>query len=229
MGAVGAAGGSGDIRVAAYTYYCADGNQLVYGWGILPEAPPLYIPLDVVPEWLVAASTGRSSIWVAILIDGRVQAFRIADRAYAPIGVGDDRMSIGMSSALRIEEGLCARLLGSDTSAAPFSHPVILPDGRIALVDCRGNLVILSGHGEDRLSVDALPDACLLVDEVGRLAFYNRSTQRYAHVIPGDIIQAGGVAIVYTFAAPFIDLQIEFQSPLVAEGLRPFGSIGTVT
>ena len=63
MGAVGAAVGSDDIRDAAYTYYRVDGNRLVYGWGILPEAPPLYIPLDGVPEWLVAASTGRSNIW----------------------------------------------------------------------------------------------------------------------------------------------------------------------
>jgi len=218
---VGAEVRSGDIQMAAYTHYRADGNRLVDGWGILPEAPPLDIPLDGVPEWLVAASTGQSSIWVAILGDGRVQAFRVADRVYAPIGVGDDRMSIGMPPALRIEGGLRARLLGSDTSAAPFSHPVILPDGRIALIDYRGDLVVISGHGEDRLSVDALPDARLLVDELGRLAFYNRPTTRYEHGILGDIIEAGGVAIVSTFGALRIDLQVEFRSPLVAEGLAP--------
>ena len=122
---------------------------------------------------------------------------------------------------MRIEGGLRARLLRSDTSAAPFSHPVILPNGRIALIDNRGDLVILSGQGEDRLSVDALPDARLLVDEAGRLAFYNRPTPRYAHGVLSDIIGAGGVAIVSTSGAPRIDLQIEFQSPLVAEGLAP--------
>lgn len=93
-----------------------------------------------------------------------MQAFRVANRVYAPIGVGDDRMSTGMPPALRIEGGLRARLLGSDTSAAPFSHLVILPDGCIALIDYRGDLVVLSGHGEDRLFVDALPDARLLVN-----------------------------------------------------------------
>lgn len=129
--------------------------------------------------------------------------------------------------SVMIEGGLCARLLGSDTSSAPFSHSVILPDGRIALIDYRGDSVVLSGHGEDRLSVDALPDARLLVDDVGRLAFYNRPTQRYAHGVLGDIIEAGGVAIVSTFGAPRIDLQIEFQSSLVAEGLAPlWGRLG---
>ena len=60
------------------------------------------------------------------------------------------------------------------------------------------------------MSVDALPDARLLVDEAGRLAFYNRPTPRYAHGILGDIIEAGDIAIVSTFGAPRIDLQIEF-------------------
>ena len=119
---LGAVVGSGDIQMAAYTHYRADGNRLVDGWGTLPEALPLDTPLDGLPEWLVAASTGRSSIWVAILSDGRVQAFRVADRTYAPVGVGDDRVSIGMPPALRIEGGLRARLLRSDTSATPFSH-----------------------------------------------------------------------------------------------------------
>ena len=126
---------------------------------------------------------------------------------------------LACSPALRIEEGVRALLLRGDTSAASFSHPVILPDGRIALIDYRGDLVVLSGHDEDRLSVDALPDVRLLFDEVGRLAYYNRLAQRYAHGVLGDIIEAGGVAIVSTFGAPRIELQIKFQSPLVAEGL----------
>ena len=61
-GSVGAEVRSGDTQMAAHTHYRADGNRLFDGWGILPEAPPLYIPLDGVPEWLVAASTGQSSI-----------------------------------------------------------------------------------------------------------------------------------------------------------------------
>ena len=54
---LGAVVGSGDIQMAAYTHYRADGNRLVDGWGTLPEALPLDTPLDGLPEWLVAAST----------------------------------------------------------------------------------------------------------------------------------------------------------------------------
>ena len=110
----------GGGQTAAYTHYRADGNRFADGRGTLPEATPLDIPLDGVAEWVIAASTGRSSIWVAVLSDGRVQAFRVADRTYAPIGVGDDQMSVGMPPALRIVGGLRARLLGGDTSMAPF-------------------------------------------------------------------------------------------------------------
>ena len=49
--------GSGDIQMAASKYYLADENRLADGWDILPEALPLDISLDGVPERLVAAST----------------------------------------------------------------------------------------------------------------------------------------------------------------------------
>lgn len=58
-----------------YTYQRPDGNRLVTGKGTLPQVEPLGIPLHGQPQWLVAAPMSQGSMWVAILTDGRVQAF----------------------------------------------------------------------------------------------------------------------------------------------------------
>ncbi|MGB2909420.1 MAG: hypothetical protein WBB55_02445, partial [Anaerolineales bacterium] len=59
------------------TYHRADGNRYVYGRGGLPEVRPLDIPLAGEPHWVVAAPGEAGSIWVAVLRDGRVQAFSV--------------------------------------------------------------------------------------------------------------------------------------------------------
>lgn len=211
----------GLVQNAAYTYHRADGNRLVEGRGALPDARVVDIALDGVPEWVVAAPTGRSSVWVVILDDGRVQAFRLADGTYAPVGVGSEQLPAGMPPALSVEAALRARVMVGNEMAAPFSHPVVLPDGRIAHIDRSGHLVVSAADGQERLFVDPLPDARLLVDEGGRIALYNHPTTRYAHGVLGDAVEAGGVAIIATAGALRVEAQIDFSPPLVAEGLAP--------
>lgn len=209
------------VQRAAYTHHRADGNRLVEGRGALPDARAVDIALDGVPAWVVAAPTGRSSVWVVTLDDGRVQAFRLADGTYAPVGVGSDQLPVGAPPALAVEGALRARLMVGDGMAAPFSHPVALPDGRTAHIDHGGYLVVSAEGERERLFVDPLPDARLLVDEEGRLALYNRPTTRYAHGVLGDAIEAGGAVIVATAGGLRVEAQIDFSPPLVAEGLAP--------
>lgn len=209
------------VQSAAYTHHRADGNRLVEGRGALPDARIVDIALDGVPAWIVAAPTGRSSVWVATLDDGRVQAFRLAGGTSAPVGVGSDQLPAGMPPALAVEGALRARVMVGGQMAAPFSHPVALPDGRTAHIDRSGDLVVSGADGQERLFVDPLPDARLLVDEEGRLALYNRPTTRYAHGVLGDAVEAGGAAIIATVGALRVEAQIDFLPPLVAEGLAP--------
>ncbi len=214
-------GSRSGAQTAAYTHYRADGNRLVEGRGGMPAAPVIDIPLDGIAEWVVAAATGNSSVWVAVLEDGTVQAFRLANGTYAPVGVGGDSLIVGMPPALVIEGQLRAQLLTAGRLAAPFSHPVILPDGRVAFIDRGGGLIVVGEQGEDRLALDALPDARILVDELGRLALYNRPTTRYAHGVLGDIVEAAGVAIVNTDGTLRLASQIDVDPSLVAEGIAP--------
>jgi PAS domain-containing protein len=209
-------------QAAAYTYYRGDGNRLIEGRCSLPQAPFIDIALDGEPQWVVAAATGRSSVWAVVLDDGRVQAFRLADGVYAPVAVGGDMLAIGAPPALGITGGLRPQLLGlTEGEIAPFTHPILLAEGRLAYIASDGDLVLVDGTDRQRLALDAMLDARILVDEDERLLLYNLPTGRYGHGVLGDAIEAGGVALVATQGGLRTLAQIEFAAPLVAEGIMP--------
>ena len=209
-------------QAAAYTYYRGDGNRLIDGRCSLPQAPFIDIALDGEPQWVVAAATGRSSVWAVVLDDGRVQAFRLADGVYAPVAVGGDMLAIGAPPALGITGGLRPQLLGlTEGEIAPFTHPVLLAEWRLVYIASNGDLVLVDGTDRQRLALDAMLDARILVDEEERLLMYNLPTGRYGHGVLGDAIEAGGVALVATKGGLHTLAQIEFAAPLVAEGIMP--------
>jgi hypothetical protein len=213
----------GAEQTVAYTYYRADGNRWVAGSGSLPQAPFVDIALDGVPQWVVAAATGRSSVWVVALEDGRIQAFRLADGIYAPLAVGRDVLAAGAPPALSITGGLRPELLAIEEGdiAAPFTHPVALADGRLVYIAANGDLVLVENTGRQRLAINAMLDARILVDENERLLLYNQPTGRYEHGVLGDAVEAGGVVLVATRGGLRIVAQIEFAPSLVGEGIMP--------
>lgn len=212
----------GAEQTVAYTYYRADGNRWVAGSGSLPQASFVDISLDGVPQWVVAAATGRSSVWVVALEDGRVQAFRLADGIYAPVAVGRDLLAVGAPPALSIAGGLRPQLLVTEEGdIAPFTHPVALADGGFVYIATNGDLVLVEGTSRQRLAVDAMLDARILLDENERLLLYNLPTGRYGHSVLGDAVEAGGVVLVATRGGLRTVAQIEFSSPLVGEGIMP--------
>ncbi len=215
-------GGTAEVTRVSYTYHRADGNRLVAGRGALPDAPFVDIALDGVPAWVVAAATGRSSVWAVVLEDGRVQAFRLAGSVYAPVAVGVESLFPGAPPALVIEAGLRPHLLWADAAdASILTHPVMLHDGRLAYIAVDGDLVVQTGAESQRLAVDALPDARLLVDEDDRLLLLNKPTARYGHGVLGDALEAAGVVLVETEPNLRVVSQLDFASPLVAEGIMP--------
>ncbi|MGY8824055.1 MAG: hypothetical protein ACKVJG_08975, partial [Candidatus Latescibacterota bacterium] len=170
-----------------------------------------------------AAATGRSSVWVVALEDGRIQAFRLADGIYAPLAVGRDVLAAGAPPALSITGGLRPELLAIEEGdiAAPFTHPVALADGRLAYIAANGDLVLVENTGRQRLAINAMLDARILVDENERLLLYNQPTGRYEHGVLGDAVEAGGVVLVATRGGLRIVAQIEFAPSLVGEGIMP--------
>ena len=198
----------------------ADGNRLAAGRGGLPAAEVLDIALDGLPVWVVAAPAGRGSAWMVALEDGRVQTFRVVDGRSAPVPLEASILPVGTPPVLAIEEDLRPRLanvVGGDASA--LSHPVLLADERLVYIAADGDLVLLDSGGSQRLGINALPDARILVDEDERLLLYTRPTTRYDHAVLGDGLEAQSAVLVETAMGLQVALQIDFEP--VAEGIAP--------
>jgi len=153
--------------IAGYTYHRPDGNRYVSGRGSLPGASPVDIPLGGTAEWLVSVPDGKSSIWAAVLEDGRTRAFKLEDTGYREVEVAPTRIQPGQPPALIFNDGVATILTLPAGQASPYSHPVILGHliGRMAFIAADGDLVFWEdGQETARLAVNALPDARLITD-----------------------------------------------------------------
>lgn len=208
----------------AYTYQQPDGNRSVAGQGSVPDVEPLEIAVDGLPLWLLGAPLDTGSIWVAILDDGRTQAFRAVNREAVPVDISPEQLPPGMPPVLQVQDGVPSLLALPSPDASPLTHPVVLSpaDGRLAFVDGNGDLVIQDNEGEmARLEVDALPDARLLVDEQQRILLLTSPTTRYDHGVLGDDLEAGSVTVVATRPEPVVVLRIDLVGDDVVEGIAP--------
>ena len=208
------------LTAVGYTYHRPDGNRLAAGAGGMPGAEILDIALDGVPRWVVAAPAGQGSVWMVALQDGRVVTVRIVDGIAVPVPLAAATLPAGTPPVLAIADDLRPRLANIvDGEASVLSHPVLLADDRLAYITTGGDLVLQSGVGSERLAVNALPDARILVDEDERLLLYNRPTTRYDHAVLGDNLEAQSAVLVETAGGLQTVLEINFDP--VAEGIAP--------
>jgi hypothetical protein len=165
-----------------------------------------------------------SSIWVTVLSDGRVQAFKVVEKQVNPIEIYPDSLPPGTPPLLVIDSNGAAKLANVlDAAASDLTHPVILNQatGRLAYIDGNGDLVISDGVASERLEINALPDARLLSDEVERVLLLTDPTIQYRHGVLGDAVEASSITLVETRPIPRLRLQIPIASPEVVEGLSP--------
>jgi hypothetical protein len=106
--------------------------------------------------------------------------------------------------------------------ASALTHPVATPSTAYDLVyiQSSGGLILQNAQQRRRLSIPALPEARLVFSRDGLLALLSHPTQRYAHGVLGDTIEAAGLTI--------IDLQqrqkprvVPISDEKVIEGLAP--------
>ena len=210
-----------EIRLG-YTYQRPDGNRYLLGRGSLPEAAPLHIPLRGRPKWLVAAPAGDASIWVAVLEDGSVQAFSIADGQVQDHPITPGILPPGMPPLLMLTDGGATLVSSLDANSSNLTSPVVLqPSGNMAYIRSNGDLVVRIGGQSTVLPLNALPDARLLTDEDERLLLLTGATGSYPHGVLGDRIEAQSVTMVSTKPG----IQVVWTSPLpdgdVVEGISP--------
>lgn len=206
----------------------ANGNRLIAGQGYLPDITPFDVSLAGRPDWVagVPAEAGVS-IWVAILADGTVSAWRASDQQIEPINLEavPARLPAGSPPAL-VATSAGAVLLTVPESLAPSTvSPPTVVDDALAFIDRSGDLVLIARDEPERViaryAVDALPDARILHDGSGRmLTLAGATADRYDHGVLGDDLEATGFAIASIFSSALL-AQVNLPAPDVIEGIAP--------
>ena len=216
-------GGQTEQVSYAYTYQRSDGNRYVEGKSNFPDAQFIEVELAGTPRWLVAAPSGTGSVWVAVLQDGRTQAFRVEDGQVVEIDVAPQTLPIGAPPLLAVAGDEVFLVAPPSEEASPLTHPVPLGNqGRLAFIETGGDLVVWQDGAETgRLAVNALPDARLLVDGDERVLLLTKPSDRYPHGIVGDTLEATGITLVETRPSLKAVLTIAIPGQGVVEGIAP--------
>ncbi len=206
-----------------FTYQQQDGNRFVVGKGHLPEVEPVDIPLSGTPVWLVAAPMREGSVWVAILDDGRAEAFYVSGETVEPVPIEPSQLPVGMPPMLVVEDGVPKLLTSGELEASDSTHAVMLtsPVESTATITGAGDLAFETGGEVVELSINALPDARLLLDGKGQIVLLTDPTTRYGHGVLGDDVEAGSITLIDTASSPPAASRLEIVSGKVIEGIAP--------
>lgn len=206
----------------------ANGNRLIAGQGHLPDITPVDVSLAGRPDWVagVPAEAG-ASIWVAILANGTVSAWRASDQQIEPIqlGAAPARLPVGSPPSLVASSAGVALLTVPESLApSPVSPPTVI-DNAFAFIDRSGDLVLIARDELERVIaryvVNALPDARILHDGSGRmLTLAGATADRYHHGVLGDDLEAAGFAIAPISSSALLE-QVILPAPDVIEGIAP--------
>jgi hypothetical protein len=174
------------------TYNQPDGNRFVTGSADLLNNEPLLIELNGTPLWLLAVAIEGGALWVAALDNGKIQAFHVTpDGAYSSYPLSPTALPVGMPLALFLgADG--PELLSPQEGASLVSHPVLTGMGdRVGLFE-DGSLL----WNDQRLPVNALPDARIVSDDRGRALLLAGPTTEYDHSVLGDGVEATQVQLI---------------------------------
>jgi hypothetical protein len=206
------------------TYQNANGNRLVEGQGRILDAVPINIELGGEIQWLVGLPYGNGSLWTAALVDGTIESYTVQDGKVQPFDIGRGSLPAGMPPMIIAREGDIYLNTPPSPETSDLTHPVS-PDpasGRLVFITIKGDLVLWEQGTEiDRLDVNALPDARLIMDEKERLIFLSYPTNRYDHGVLGDSLEAASITLVETDPVLKIINRIEIPNPAVIEGIAP--------
>ena len=190
-----------ELTVFGYTYQKANGNRLAVGTGAMNFVQPLDIRLEGEPAWVVGVPVdGGGTIWTAVLVDGRVQSFMVLAGSVTPVSLGTNQLPPGMPPLLVVYSGVPRLVTVRTGDASPLTHPIILGDNPedVAYIAVDGDLIVIKDGETTRLAVNALPDARILQDPLGRLLVVTGASSRYVHGVLGDQIEGTSLTLVET-------------------------------
>ena len=215
---------------AGLTNHQLDGNRVVNGYSDLSTITPIDVELLGVPAWVASVSVGQDEtgedvadpqgvVWGVVLEDGRTQAFLVGGGDVTPVPTQPERLPAGMPPLMEYVDGT-ARFVIPSGDMSTLTNAVQVGDALIG-VEEDGDLLIEEGEETTILDADALPDARVLADDAGQVLFVSSPTERYAHGVLGDGVEAAGITLAEIEPEPRIVRTFEIPEPLVLEGIAP--------
>lgn len=195
------------------------GNHLVDGSIDLKTASILDIPIDSEPLWLVSVPFDEYALFVAVMDNGEVQAFKISGNAYEPYAISPAQLPAGTPPLLAISDS-SIQLIPPPEDASPFTNPLLI-NNELVYIAANGDLVMDDSTIQTRLPINALPDARILMDENKRLLILTQPTNRYDHGVLGDGVEASSITLLETQPELRIIREIPIEAPDVIEGISP--------
>jgi hypothetical protein len=193
------------------------GNHLIGGTTDLANAAKLNIPIDGKPLWLVSGVLEDDVVFVAVMDDGVVQAFKLSGDSYEPFDISPIQLPTGMPPTLIVTDNNL-RLIMPPDDASLLTNPISI-NGRLVYIASNGELVMNDADSQTRLPINALLDSRILVDESDRLLVLIEPTTRYDHGIAGDEFEASAIMLIQTEPELRITQIIPIAAPDVIEGI----------
>ncbi|MGH3089134.1 MAG: hypothetical protein ACRDSJ_17695, partial [Rubrobacteraceae bacterium] len=209
----------GDVDFSyGYTHGRPSGNLVVDGEGRLPLSGPLDVALGGEPVWVVGVPFREGVAWVVALRDGSIRDFyQDVPGGIDPLEVTPDRLPPGAPPLVRVGGGSLEIVPGS-----PLTHPLPV-DGALVGVEEDGDVYLEDGGSRASTNASAPPDARIVKSESGTVAFLSSPTERYAHGVLGDAIEAAGITMaeIGENDAPEVLTEIVPESGGVFESISP--------
>jgi hypothetical protein len=208
------------LQELAVTYNRLDGNRLVAGEGGLSSFP-VEVALAGTPEWIVGIALEDKVVIHVVLIDGRVQAFELdSNLVIQEITANISALHPGNPPVLA-SDGNIAFLIKPPDDISPFTHPVLQENGSLVYIDDKGDLIWTTAGTTLQFKVNALPDARILMDELGRLLFLSNPTSDYPHGVLGDALEARSITLIDPNSIPVSIKEFQIDPVDVIEGIAP--------
>ncbi|MDH5544969.1 MAG: hypothetical protein OEZ43_05215 [Gammaproteobacteria bacterium] len=211
----------GKVLDVGYVYHGIDGNRLVTGTANLSTTTPIDIDLPARANWLAAVHSGNDSYWVAVLENGEAKAYKLSGSVATEVSLTPARVNKETQPVPVLQEDGTLALANVFAGASTYTSPVILDyaTGKRAYIADNGDLVVNDGGNLQRLAINALGYARILVDEDQRVAVLTGPTLRYAHQVLGNEHEnAASITIVETSPALKVLSKIDVPSNDVIEG-----------
>ena len=181
-----------------YTHTSPSGDRTFDGAADLPDSEPLDVELSGEPAWVAGVPTESGTAWVAVLEDGRAEAFRVGGEGEAsPAEITPERLPPGAPPLLKSEGGALELVSAGD--ASDLTHPMPLAENKgLLVIGEEGELYVQRGGETEAVpgAPEALPDARAVRSSSGEIAVLTGPTERYEHAVLGDGIEANTLTVL---------------------------------